>query len=283
MCVIISYNPSHHTCTHTKSPQENAITSLIDYLTQRTGRRPRVVAPTESSSSLTFNQAEESSRWRVLETAEEETPSAPSATGALCVGNATTAAAGGSNDDDEGGGSGEEADAEVVLELDNYGDLALVELLLGRVIRGEEQLTTEDGVPVQALLCSAAYTSGTAAMSLDDDDAAADGGYDDDDKGNNGGNSTDADVMPNTATNAKPRRGRMRAMTGRVAGGIAAAVVGTLLVGLIVVFRGQLRRRGRGRGRRGGKVLQAGANVVGTVAASSLSPPPPSATAPPSY
>jgi hypothetical protein len=171
----------------------------------------------------------------------------------------------------------------VVLEIDDYGDQAFVESLLARVIRGEEELTTEDGVPVRALLCSAVYTSGTTVMSLADDDV--DGLLDDDNSGSSDGSDgsgSGADnVVPSAVTSGKPRRGRMRAVTGGVASGIAAAVMGTLLFGLIVVFRGQLRRRWRGQ--RGGKVLQAGTNVVSTVAAASspLSPPEPSSAAAP--
>lgn len=176
-----------------------------------------------------------------------------------------------------------------ILELDDFGDQALLEALVEKVLRGEQALDTADGVPVRALVCSAATAAGSMEAVNDDespavvvpDSSGSDAATDDasaGDGGDGGGSSTPSDDSSgsSSSSSSKPKARttkRPRAVSAPVAGGIAAAVVGTLLFALLVGLRGQLRRQRRRSV--GMKVSQAGANTVLPVPAGADSPPPP--------
>lgn len=224
--------------------QQMALMSLTRFLQLRTGRIPRVVTGNATSSDQRQLQ------WRALAAAKD-----PSGAGALCPIHKPN-----------GPAEGEEAEEErVVLELDDFSDQALVEALMARMLRGEEELTTEDGVAVRALVCSMATTTGTTTLDALDDDAAAL----DDDKGV----AADEPMIPTNDSSSNgpiPRARRPGAVSVPVAGGIAAAVLGTIIFAVLVGLRGQLRRCWLARPGRtqGMKVSQAGANTVATVPAS---------------
>ena len=179
-----------------------------------------------------------------------------------------------------------------ILELDDFGDQALLEALVEKVLRGEEALDTADGVPVRALVCSAATAAGSMEAVHDDespavvvpdgsggDAATDDASAVDGDGGDGGGGSStpsDADSGSSTTSNSNEPKARTakrpRAVSAPVAGGIAAAGIGTLLFALLVGLRGQLRRKRRRSV--GMKVSQAGANTVLPAGAGSPPPPP---------
>lgn len=191
---------------------------------------------------------------------------------------------------------GEDEGSNFILELDDFADQALVEALVEKVLRGEEALETADGVPVRALVCSAATASGNMEVAEDGEGAGVDDGLPvvgpDGSGGGVGGDgdiTIDAGPQPplvdadnasadgssssssSSSTPPKPRTTkRPRAVSAPVAGGIAAAVIGTFIFAVVVGLRGQLRRRWLARPT-GMKVSQAGTNVVSTV---SSSPPP---------
>lgn len=192
-------------------------------------------------------------------------------TAALCSSNGTDADAHAR----EGSGGGDDEDAQeasVVLEFANFADRVLVEQLLARVLVGEEELTTEDGVPVRAVVCSAATTEGIAMAVADDDDAVGEEIVLDDDKssdgGANGGGGGVVVVEPDTGTETNGGSGRASGPTVRshwvasssFIGGIIAAVVLGLLAFVLLVGLRRRRRMGIMR------VKHAEANVVRTAA-----------------